>query len=57
MLLNQTDVAADETLEKVIITIDSSTETDFGDYESDHEYSSGETSETSSETEAFLQLG
>ena len=34
MLLNKTDVAVDEELEKVFITIDSSTETDFGDYES-----------------------
>ena len=57
MFLNQTDVAVDEELEKVIITIDSSTETDIGDYESDYEYSSGETSETSSEAEACLQLG
>ena len=30
MLLNQTDVDVDEELEKVIITIDSSTETDLG---------------------------
>ena len=29
---------------------------DIGDYESDYEYSSRETTETSSETEAFLQL-
>ena len=33
MLLNQTDVALDEALEKVIITIYSSTETDIGDNE------------------------
>ena len=45
----QTDEAVDEELEKVIITIYSGTETDFGDYE----YSSGETTETSSKTEAF----
>ena len=37
MLLNQTDVAIDEKLEKVILAIDSSTETDFGDYESGYE--------------------
>ena len=44
MFLNQTDVAADEELEaKVILTIDSSTETDIGDYESGYESSSGET--------------
>ena len=43
MLLNQNDVAVDEELEQVTITIDSSTETDFGDYESGYEYSSGET--------------
>ena len=57
MLLNQNDVAVDEELEKVIITIYSSTETDIGDNESGYEYSSGETTETSSETEACLQLG
>ena len=34
MLLHQNDVAVDEELEKVIITIGSSTETDFWDYES-----------------------
>ena len=34
MLLHQNDVAADEELKKVIITIDSSTEIDFGDFES-----------------------
>ena len=50
-------MAADEELEKVIITIDRSTETDFGDYESGYEYSSGETTETASETEEYLQLG
>ena len=49
MLLNQTDVA----LEKVIINIYSSTETDIGD----NEYASAETTETSSETEACLPLG
>ena len=57
MLLNQTDVAVDEKLENVTITIDSSPETDIADYESGYEYSSGETTETSSETEACLQLG
>ena len=57
MLLNETDVAVDEKLENVIITIDSSPETDIGDYESGCKYSSGETIETSSETEACLQLG
>ena len=57
MLLNQTDVAVDEELEKVIITIYSSTETDIGDNEPGYEYSSGETTETSSETEACPQLG
>ena len=55
MLLNQTDVA--EELEKVIIIIYSSTETDIGANESGYEYSAGETTETSSETEACLQLG
>ena len=53
MLVNQTDVAVDEELEKVIIAIDGSTETDFKDYESGYQYSSGETTETSSEAEAF----
>ena len=38
MLLNQTDVAVDEELEKVIITIYSCTETDIGDNESGYEY-------------------
>ena len=57
MLLNQTDVAVDEVLEKVIITIYSSTETDIGDNEPGYEYSSGETIEISSETDACLQLG
>ena len=57
MLLNQTDVAVDEELEKVIITIYSSTETHDGDNELGYEYSSGETTETSRETEACLQLG
>ena len=33
MLLNQTDVEVNEELEKVIITIDSSTEADIGDHE------------------------
>ena len=50
MLLNQTDVAVDEKLKNVILTIDSSPETDIGDYESGYEYSFGETIETSSET-------
>ena len=49
-------MAADEELEKVIKSIYSSTETDIGDYESGYEYPSGETTETSSETEACLQL-
>ena len=40
--------AVDEELEKVIIT----TETDIGDNESGYEFSSGETTETASETEA-----
>ena len=53
ILLNQTDVAVVEELEKVIINIYSSTETDIGD----NEYASGETTETSSETEACLPLG
>ena len=57
MLLNQTDVVVDEELEKVIITIYSSTETDIGDNESGYEYSSGETTEISSETQAYQQLG
>ena len=56
-LLNQTDVAINEELEKVIITIYSSPDADIGDNESGYEYSSGETTETSSETEAYLQLG
>ena len=56
MLLNQTDVAADEELEKVIIIICSSIETDIGGNASGYDYSSGETTETSSETEAYLQL-
>ena len=51
MLLHQNDVVVDKGLQKVIITIDISTETDFGDYESGYENSSGET------TEACLQLG
>ena len=57
MPLNQTDVAVDEELEKVVITIYSSTETDIEDNELGYAYSSGETTETSSETEACLQLG
>ena len=57
MLLNQTDVALDEELEKVVITIYSSTETDIVDNDSGFEYSSGQTIETSSETEVCLQLG
>ena len=61
MLLNQSDVAVNVELDKVIITIYSSTETDIGDnelgYELGYEYSSGETTETCSETEACLQLG
>ena len=57
MLLNQTDVAVDEVLDKVIITIYSSTETDVGDNELTCKYSSGETTEIFSETEACLQLG
>ena len=57
MLLHQNDVAVDEELEKVIIAIDSSPETDIGDKESGYYYSSGETTETSSETMACLQLG
>ena len=43
MLLNQTDVAVDEELEKFIITIDSSTVTEFEDYWAGYKYSSGET--------------
>ena len=45
MLINQTDVAVDEELEKVIITIDSNTKTNFMDYKSGYKYSSGETTE------------
>ena len=56
MLLNQTDVVVDEGLVKVIIIIYSSTETDIGDHESGYEYSFAESTETSSETEACLQL-
>ena len=48
MLLNQTDVVIKEELERVIVAINSSTETDFWDYESDYKYCSGETTETSS---------
>ena len=40
MLLNQTDVAVDEELEKVVRTIHSSIETDIGDNELGYEYSS-----------------
>ena len=47
----QTDVAIDEELEKLIITLDSSMELDFGDYE----YSYRETTDTASEREAHLQ--
>ena len=36
MLLHKNDVAVDEELEKVIITIDSGTEADFGHYESSY---------------------
>ena len=50
MLPYQTDVAVDEELEKLMITMDSCTETDFGDNEWGYEYSSAETTETSSET-------
>ena len=50
-------MAVEEELEKAIITIYSSTETDIGDNKSGYEYSSGETTETSSEAEACLQLG
>ena len=56
MLLHQNDVAVDEELE-VIITIDSSTETDFGDYASGYQYSFGESTESSMETEACLHIG
>ena len=56
MLLNQTDVAVDVDLEKIIITIYNSTETDIGNNESGYEYSSGETTETSSETEACQKI-
>ena len=45
MPLNQTDVAVDEELEKVIIAIDNSTQTGLADYESGYEYFSGETTE------------
>ena len=54
MLLNQTDVAVDNELEMVVITVYSSTETVTGDNESGYKYSSGETTETSNETEACL---
>ena len=57
MLLNQTYGAVGEKLEKVIITIYSSTEIDTVDNESGHEYSSEETIETSSETKTCLQFG
>ena len=49
----QTDEAVDEDLEKIIINLDSSLDTDVRE----SEYSSGEMTETSSETEACLQLG
>ena len=39
MLLNQTDLVVDGELEKVVITIYSSTQTDIGDNESGYEYS------------------
>ena len=52
MHLNQTDMAVDEALEKVVITVYSSTETDMGYNESGYENPSGETTETSSEIEA-----
>ena len=56
MFLNQTDVAVDKELENVFITIYSSTKTGIVDNELGYEYTSGETAETSSETEACLQL-
>ena len=56
MLLNQTDVAVDEELEKVIITVYSSTKTHRGKRVV-LRVLSGETTETSIETEACLQLG
>ena len=37
MLLNQTDVSVDEELEKAVIIVYSSTETDMGDNESGYE--------------------
>ena len=57
MLLNQTDVAVDEELEKVIITIGSSTETDFGDYETGLRVLFRRNYRPSSEIEACLELG
>ena len=54
MLLNQTDVVVDEDLEKVIIPIDSSTEGTMSRATSTFPE---KTTETSSETEACLQLG
>ena len=56
MLLNQTDVAVDEELEKVIKTIYSSTQTS-GITNRATSTLRGETTETSSETEACLPLG
>ena len=51
------NVAVDEELEKIIIAIYSSTVTYIGDNESGYKYSSGETTETSRETDmACLQL-
>lgn len=49
----QTDVVVDEELEETIINLDSSLDSGCGEYE----YLSGETTETSSETVACLQLG
>ena len=57
MLLNRTDVSLDEELENAIKAIYSSTETGIVDNESGYVYSYGETTETSGETEACLQLG
>ena len=49
----QTDVAVDEELEKIITALDSSSDTDCGG----SEYSAGEMTEISGETEACLQQG
>ena len=49
----QTEVAVDEELEKIIINLNISLDTDGVE----SEYSSAETTEISSETEACLQLG